>query len=151
MEGNAGPWALQSLDYEYTYHWGSVSEVGAQTIAILSLGFERLPDFGVFPISILGRLEDTFLGRGERISFPQAPLFDQYFAVVGDNAPAIVSYFSQPLVELLLANRTLSIIVENGRVMVFRRLTYVRAADYQEFLAQAYRVAELLAVMSNQR
>jgi hypothetical protein len=64
---------------------------------------------------------------------------------VGADAAQITTCLSRPLVDLFLQDRLLSLTVEEGRLLVFRRLTLVKAEEYQSFLAQAYRVAGLLA------
>jgi hypothetical protein len=56
---------------------------------------------------------------------------------------AATEVVSRPLRDLLLGDRLLTLIVEEGRLLFFRRLTYVRPEDDQGFLAQAYRVTEL--------
>lgn len=143
LEGQAGRWPLLALDYEYSFHWGSVTEIGAQTMAVLLSGFERLPPLAVVPIGTMGKIENFFLGKRNAIPFPHQPQFNRQFAVVGDASAA--ACIRRPLIDLLLADRLLTLLVENGRLLVFRRLTYIKAEDYQAFLAQAHRVAELLA------
>jgi hypothetical protein len=145
MEGSAGGRPMFALDYEYAYLWGSVTEIGAQTLVMFTSGFERLPPFGVIPISTMGKIENFLLGRRGTISFAQHPQFQRQFSVVGDDAPAITACISPALVEHLLGDRLLTLVVEGGRMLVFRRLTYVQPRDYQTFLAQAYRAAELLS------
>ena len=144
MEGSAGGWSMFALDYEYAYLWGSVTEIGAQTLVVFASGFERLPPFGVIPISTMGKIENFLLGRRGTIPFAHEPQFQHQFSVVGDNAPAVTACIGPELVELLLGDRLLTLIVDDGRLLVFRRLTYVQPRDYQTFLAQAYRAAELL-------
>jgi hypothetical protein len=65
--------------------------------------------------------------------------------VVGDDEAAILRCLNRELIDLLLSDRLLTLIVEDGRLLVFRRLTYIRAEHFQAFLAQAHRVAELLS------
>ena len=69
---------------------------------------------------------------------------DRFFAVVGDEPQSITRCLSQPLIDLFLSDPLLSLLVEGGRLLVFRRLTVLKADDYQAFLAQSFRVAELL-------
>jgi hypothetical protein len=148
LEGQTGSWPWIALDYEYTYSWGSVSEVGAQTILAFLAGFERLPPFAVIPIGMMGRLENYLLGNRTPIQTATSAQFNKRFAVVGEDANAIQSCLTQALLEVFLADALLTVIVEGGRLLVFRRLTYVRAEEYQAFLAQAHRVAELLSAPS---
>jgi hypothetical protein len=143
-EGTSGQFALMALDYHYAYLWGSVTEYADQTLIVFPAGFEALPALAVFPISVMGRLENLLLGKGGAIPFPHEPQFNAQFAVAGEDAARVAACLSRPLIELLLADRLLSLIVEQGRLLVFRRLTIVPAEQYQAFLAQAYRVAELL-------
>jgi hypothetical protein len=145
LEGTPGGRRMLALDYEYTYSWGSVSEVGAQTLVVFPSGFERLPHFGVVPTGVMGRLENFLLGDRGRITLPHASNFAQYFAVVGDDPAAIAACFSPQLVNLFMNDRLLTLLVEDGRLLLFRRLTYVPARDYQAFLAEAVQVANLLA------
>lgn len=146
MEGTKGRWPLTALDFEYTFFWGSVTEVGSQTIVAFHSGFETLPPLAIIPISTMGRIENMLLGKGDAIPFPHYPAFNARFAVLGADEPSIRSRVTPPLVELLLADPLLTLVVDDGRLLVFRRLTYVNAADYQNFLAQAYRAAELLSL-----
>jgi hypothetical protein len=145
MEGMPGAWPLMSLDYHYSFHWGSVTEYADQTIVAFVSGFEHLPPFAVVPISIMGRIENLFLGKSGAIGFPHAPQFNSQFAVVGGDAARIAQLVTPQLIEMLLRDKLLTIVAEQGRLLVFRRLTIVRAEDYQGFLAQAYSIAELLA------
>ncbi len=144
MEGSAGGRPMFAMDYEYAYLWGSVTEIGAQTLVVFPSGFERLPHFGIIPISTMGKIENFLLGRRGTIPFAHHPQFQSQFAVVGDDAPAITACIGPALIELLLGDRLLTLVVEGGRLLVFRRLTYVQPCDYQTFLAQAHRAAELL-------
>ena len=132
------------LDYKYVYFWRPEHEIGEQTIVVFA-EFESLPAFGVTPISRIGKLENLVLGQRGKILFPEAPEFSKNFAVVGENAPAIIACIGPSLIELLMADRRLTLSVENGRLLVFRRGVYWPVRDYQTFLAQAARIAELLA------
>jgi hypothetical protein len=145
LEGTAGRWPLVVFDYAYAYLWGTVSEIGEQTIATFLSGFDHLPPLGVIPISTMGKIENFFLGKGDTIAFPHEPSFSRCFAVVGDDEAAILRCLNRELIDLLLSDRLLTLIVEDGRLLVFRRLTYIRAEHFQAFLAQAHRVAELLS------
>lgn len=145
MEGTKGRWPLTALDFEYTFFWGSVTEVGSQTIVAFHSGFETLPPLAIIPVSTMGRIENMLLGKGDAIRFPHHPEFNARFAVLGADESSVRAWITPPLVDLLLADRLLTLVVEDGRLLVFRRLTYVQAADYQNFLAQAYRAAELLS------
>jgi hypothetical protein len=143
MEGQPGAWPLISLDYHYAFLWGSVTEYADQTIAVFS-GFDQLPPLAIVPIGILGRIENQFLGKGGAVAFPQHPEFNRSFAVVAADPPGVMRVLRPELIELLLSDRLLTVIVDQGRLLVFRRLTIVRADEYQAFLTQAYRVAQLL-------
>jgi hypothetical protein len=149
MEGVSGRRPMIALDYHYSFHWGSVTEYADQTIAVFLSGFDHLPAFAVFPIGTMGRIENFFLGKvSGAIPFPQHPQFNSQFAVVGEDPQAITGCLSPRVVDMLLSDRLLSLVVEGGRLLVFRRLTIVKAEDYQAFLAQSFRVAELLAERS---
>ena len=145
MEGDQGRWPMTALDFEYTFFWGSVTEIGSQTIAAFHSGFESLPALAVVPISTMGRIENMLLGKGNAIRFPHHPEFNARFAVLSADEANILALISPALIDLLLADRLLTLVVEQGRLLVFRRLTYVRAEDYRQFLGQAYRAAELLS------
>jgi hypothetical protein len=101
--------------------------------------------FILFLLGIMGRIENFLLGRGGQVPMTHEPQFQQAFAVVGEDPPATAACLGRPLIDLLLADRLLTVIVEGGRLLVFRRLTYVRPEDYQAFLAQVVRIAELLS------
>lgn len=134
---------LQALDYEYTYFYGSVTEIGSQTLAVVTGGFAHLPEFGIIPTGIMGKLENAVLGKFDTIAIPHLPGLNQNFYIVGEDAPRVTAV-ATALSQILLSDRLLNVIVEDDRLIVFRRLTYVTAHEYQAFLAQAFRIAEVL-------
>lgn len=145
LEGQSGRFRLLALDYHYAYLLGNVNLLADQTIVVFPEGFAHLPDLAVFPISIMGKLENFLLGKAEAIAFPQFPQFNSQFAVIGRDPQRITACLTPDLQNLLLSDRLLSLVVDQGRLLVFRRLTIIKAEDYQAFLARAYQVAELLS------
>jgi hypothetical protein len=144
MQGTPGGRQMLSLDYSYTYAWGSVTEVGEQTLVVFPGGFDHLPPLGIVPISTMGKIESYLLGNRNKNPFAD-PRFTSQFVVVGDDYTHIAAVISPTLIETMLADRLLTVVAEQGMLIVFRRLTYVAASDYQAFLAEAFRVAELLS------
>jgi hypothetical protein len=143
MDGTPNGREMIALDYEYTYTWGSVSEVGSQTMVVFR-GFEHLPPMGIIPIGIMGRLENFLLGDRNKIPFAD-PRFTSQFVVVGDDYTHIAATITPTLIDTIINDRLLTSVAEQGMLIIFRRLTYVAASDYQAFLAEAFRVAELLS------
>lgn len=141
--GTAGGRTLQALDYDYSYHWGSVTEYAQQTLVVFPAGFERVPPFFVVPNTLTSKLENMILGNRGRIPFPNVPQFSSDFSVVGDHAPSAVACVT-PLIPLFLQDRLLTVFVDQGRLLVFRRLTYLPADQYRAFLATAFHIAEVL-------
>jgi hypothetical protein len=145
FEGQTGQLPWIALDYEYSYSWGSVSEVGSQTIVAFLSGFEHLPAFAIVPISTMGKIENLFLGKRDQIVCGSDPQFHRKFSVVGTDSAPVQRCLGQPLINLFLTDSLLTAVVEQGKLLIFRRLTYIPADGYQAFLATAHRVAELVA------
>ena len=144
VESHAGRFPWMALDYEYWYLYGTINEVGSHTIVAFLSGFEQLPEFAIIPIGVVGRIENLFLGKGGAIESPLDNQFNRLFGVYGDDAKAVQRCLSRKLIDMFLADRLLTAVVEGDRLFVFRRLTYVAADEYSEFLARTRAIAELL-------
>jgi hypothetical protein len=92
----------------------------------------------------MGKIENLFLGKRDQIVCGSDPQFHRKFSVVGTDAASVQRCLGQQLINLFLADPVLTVVVEQGKLVIFRRLTYVPADGYQAFLAESHRVAELL-------
>jgi hypothetical protein len=150
VQGQSAGLAWQSLDYEYTYFYGSVTTIGEQTLVIFPTGFCHLPEFAIVPLGLAGKLEEFFLGRGSAIESRQNKRFNKEFGVYGDDEPGIQRCLTRKLLGLFEDDPTLTVVVESGALYIFRRLTYVRAEGYGEFIAKAEQIGRLLKNLDDQ-
>lgn len=146
LSGEVQGRALLALDYEYRYLLGSVSLVSKATLVVYRNGFEHLPAFSVIPISVMGQVENAILGKTNAIAFPHDPQFERMFGVVGPDPLAIQSCLAPQLVEFFKHDHLLTVLVENGQLIVFRRQTLLTADQYRAFLEQTYHLAEMLCM-----
>lgn len=137
---------LWALDYEFRYFLGVVNLVGKQTVVVLENGFERLPEFAIVPQNWAERLENSIMGKSFLQSFvvPGAHDFNHYFAVAGDPAE-VLPRLSPEAVQFFLQDKGLTLEVNAGRILLFRRENYLRPEEYGPFL----RTAASLAIALN--
>lgn len=144
MRGNPGGRAIVALDYKYGYFYGAVSVIGEQTIAAFPNALSGHADLAIVPIGLADQFLNRVAGTPPAIRTPEAPQFERQFRVATHDAAAAVRVLNTELVNMFLHDRQLTVVVENGHLLVFRQLTYIPVKEYQDFLAKAFRLAELL-------
>lgn len=148
LESVAGNHRITTLDYEYRYFYGAVNIIGWATIVVYHGGFDRLPQMAVVPLGVMAQIENALLGKGDAIKFPHDPEFDRRFAVVGNDPQSILACLSPPLFRTFKNDPLLTLLSEDGRLLFYRRQTYVRPSEYGAFLAEVHHIAEWLAKMT---
>lgn len=143
VQGSANSISFLALDYRYSYFYGTVSLIGEQTLAVFPGQVNNELRFAIVPVGWADQMADRLTGASAN-SYHHNPEFVRRFYVVSDNDSVLPDIFSDQFVELFLREPKLTLVVEQGRVMVFLQGTYIPARQYQEFLRLAFQIVEII-------
>ena len=148
LEGTYRRRPLTAVDYTTLHLLGYQHFVRRRTAAVFTAGFERLPSFAVVPQTWADKFEQAVLGPtapGKKVAVPDEKEFNRHFAVLTEaNRAALVACLTPAVIDAFLEDKNLSLEVYDGMMVVHRRQTVVAAAEYEEFLRTASRIAQAL-------
>jgi hypothetical protein len=142
---------LAVFDYSFLWLLGYKHVVSRQTVAIFTAGFESLPEFAVVPRTWADRFRQFILGEalGPTLKVPGEQDFNRHFLLTGTERKAVLRCLTEEVLDLLLEDTRLQIEVRGGMLLVCPREVTVGAAEYEDFLATAGRIARALARAGN--
>jgi hypothetical protein len=131
-----------ALDYFYAYDYGAVAFEADETLVVFPDLVTRLPDLFIFPMGIGDRLLSQFFGAHQRVNVPSAPDFLKRFQVGSADPAAAEQVMAVPLLQVFQQNPKLSLVIENGTLIVFYQLQQVTPKAYAQFLSTASQLAQ---------
>jgi hypothetical protein len=138
-----------ALDYFYAYDYGAVSFEADESLVVFPNLVPQLPDLFIFPMGIGDRLLSQVFGAFQQVSVPTAPEFPKHFRVGSSDPVAAHNVINVPLLQVFHQNPKLSLVIEDGTLIVFYQLQHVPPKSYKQFLSAAHQLA--LAVSSSQQ
>lgn len=138
-----------ALDYFYAYDYGAVSFEADESLVVFPNLVPQLPDLFIFPMGIGDRLLSQVFGAFQQVSVPTAPEFPKHFRVGSSDPVAAQNVINVPLLQVFHQNPKLSLVIEDGTLIVFYQLQHVPPKSYKQFLSAAHQLA--LAVSSSQQ
>jgi hypothetical protein len=138
---------LAALDDSFLWLLGYKHVVSRQTVAVFTAGFERVPQFAVIPRTWADRFRQFILGAalGPTFKVPGEEDFSRHFLLAGAERDAVLRCLTAEALDLFLEDRRLQVEVGGGMLLVCLREVTVGAAEYEDFLATADRIARALA------
>jgi hypothetical protein len=133
-----------ALDYFYAYDYGAVSFEADESLVVFPELVPHLPDLCVFPMGLGDRLLSQFFGAFQQVKVPAAPEFTRRFHVGSADPATAQRMITVPLRQVLQRNPELSLVIEEGTLMVFSQLHQIPAQEYHEFLAAAKQLAHAI-------
>jgi hypothetical protein len=137
-----------ALDYFYAYDYGAASFEADESLVVFPNLVPQLPDTFIFPMGIGDRLLSQVFGAFQQVSVPTAPEFPKHFRVGSSDPVAAQNVINVPLLHVFHQNPKLSLVIEDGTLIVFYQLQHVPPKLYKQFLSAAHQLA--LAVSSSQ-
>lgn len=138
-----------ALDYFYAYDYGAASFEADESLVVFPNLVPQLPDLFIFPMGIGDRLLSQVFGAFRQVSVPTAPEFPKHFRVGSSDPVAAQNVINVPLLQVFHQNPKLSLVIEDGTLIVFYQLQHVPPNSYKQFLSAAHQLA--LAVSSSQQ
>lgn len=138
-----------ALDYFYAYDYGAASFEADESLVVFPNLVPQLPDLFIFPMGIGDRLLSQVFGAFQQVSVPTAPEFPKHFRVGSSDPVAAQNVINVPLLQVFHQNPKLSLVIEDGTLIVFYQLQHVPPKSYKQFLSAAHQLA--LAVSSSQQ
>ncbi len=137
-------WPHFALDYFYAYDYGAVSFESDESLVVFPDLVPHLPDLFVFPMGIGDRLLSQIFGAFQQVSVPAAPEFVKRFRVGSADPVAAERMIAAPLLQVFHRNPKLSLVIEDGTLIVFYQLQQVPPKAYAEFLSAANQLAQAI-------
>jgi len=131
-----------SLDYFYAYDYGAISFEADESMVVFPDLVPDLPDLCVFPMGVADRLLSQFFGAFQQVRVPAAPEFTKRFHVGSADPATAQRMITVPLRQVLHRNPGLSLVIDNGTLIVFSQLQQIPAKSYAEFLSAAKQLAQ---------
>ncbi|MBL8817453.1 MAG: hypothetical protein JNL58_15605 [Planctomyces sp.] len=131
-----------ALDYFYAYDYGAVSFEADESLVVFPDLVPHLPDLFVFPMGLGDRLLSQFFGAFQQIKVPASPEFPRHFHLGSIDPAAAERMITVPLLQVFHQNPNLSLVIENGTLIVFYQLQQVSPKAYAQFLSAAHRLAQ---------
>jgi hypothetical protein len=131
-----------ALDYFYAYDYGAASFEADESMVVFRELVPHLPDLFVFPMGFGDRLLSQVFGAYQQVSVPAAPEFPKHFRIGSADPAAAQNIFAAPLLQVFHQNPKLSLVIEDGTLIVFYQLQHVTPKAYAQFLSAAYQLAQ---------
>jgi hypothetical protein len=131
-----------ALDYFYSYDYGAVAFEADETLAVFPDLVPHLPDLFIFPMGIGDRLLSQFFGAFQSVNVPAAPEFPKRFRVGSAESDTAERMMTAPLLQVFQQNPKLSLVIEDGTLIVFYQLQQVTPKAYVQFLSAANQLAQ---------
>lgn len=133
-----------ALDYFYAYDYGSVSFEADESMVVFPNVASHLPDLFIFPMGFGDRLLSQVFGAFQQVQVPHAPMFPKHFRIGSADPVAAQRMISNSLLQVFHQNPKLSLVVEDGTLIVFYQLQHVTLKSYPQFLSAAHQLAQAL-------
>lgn len=133
-----------ALDYFYKYDFGAVSFEADESMVVFPELVPNRPDLFIFPMGIGDRLLSQFFGAFQQVHVPLAPEFPKHFHVGSSDPTTAAQMITVPLLQLFHQNPKLSLIIENGTLIVFYQLQHVPSSAFAQFLSTAHQLAQAI-------
>ncbi len=133
-----------ALDYFYAYDYGAVSFEADESLVVFPALVPHLPDLFVFPMGLGDRLLSQFFGAFQQVKVPAAPEFTKRFHVGSADPATAQRMISVPLRQVFHRNPELSLVVEEGTLIVFSQLQRIPVKSYRDFVSTANQLAQAL-------
>ena len=133
-----------ALDYFYAYDYGAVAFEADESLVVFPDLVPHQPDLFVFPMGIGDRLLSQFFGAFQQVKVPAAPEFTKRFHVGSADPATAQRMISVPLRQVFHRNPELSLVVEEGTLIVFSQLQKIPVKSYREFVSTANQLAQAL-------
>lgn len=137
-----------ALDYFYAYDYGAMSFEADESMVVFPGIVQQLPDMFIFPMGVADRLLSQVFGAFQQVPVPNAPEFPKYFRIGSVDPAAAQKAFSPALLEVFRQNPKLSVVIEDGTLIVFYQLQHVPPKAYTQFLSAAHQMAKALQATS---
>lgn len=131
-----------ALDYFYEYNYGAVSFEADETMVVFPELVPQLPDLFIFPMGLGDRLLSQVFGAFQQVKVPSAPEFPKHFHVGSADPAAAERVITVPLLQVFHQNPKLSLVIEDGTLIVFYQLQHVPPKAFPQFLASAFQLAQ---------
>jgi len=131
-----------ALDYFYAYDYGAIAFEADESLVVFPDLVPDLPDLFVFPMGVADRLLSQFFGAFQQVKLAAAPEFTKRFHVGSADPVTAQRMITVPLRQVLHRNPDLSLVIENGTLIVFSQLELIPAASYADFLSAANQLAQ---------
>ena len=136
-----------ALDYFYAYDYGAVSFEADESLVVFPELVPHLPDLCVFPMGLGDRLLSQFFGAFQQVKVPAAPEFSKRFHIGSADPATAQRMITVPLRQVFHRNPELSLVIEDGTLIVFPQLQNVPAKAYREFLSAAHQMAQAVSAV----
>lgn len=136
-----------ALDYFYAYEYGAVSFEADESMVVFPDLVPHLPDLFVFPMGIGDRLLSQFFGAFQQVNVPAGPEFPKHFHVGSADPTTAERMIGVPVLQVFHQNPKLSLVIENGTLIVFYQLQQVPPRAYTQFLSAGHQLAQSLRVV----
>ena len=135
-----------AVEYSFNHFYGNRVLNTRQTIVVFTHEVHSMPDFAVVSQSYSEMLEQLIAGSpfGKKIKVPDEDDFNRHFTVAGQDRKALLACLSSDVIDVLLDDKQLTFVIQDGRLLVARQRVIVPAAEYEEFLLSASRLAREL-------
>jgi len=133
-----------ALDYFYAYDYGAVSFEADESLVVFPALVPHLPDLCVFPMGLGDRLLSQFFGAFQQVKVPAAPEFTKRFHLGSADPAAAQRMITVPLRQVFHRNPELSLVVEEGTLIVFSQLQKIPVKSYRNFVSTANQLAQAL-------
>lgn len=131
-----------ALDYFYAYDYGAVSFEADESLIVFPGLVPQLSDLFIFPMGIGDRLLSQFFGAFQQVNVPAAPDFTKRFHVGSTDPSAAEALISIPLLQVFQQYPKLSLVIENGTLIVFEQLRQVPPKAFAQFLLAGNTLAQ---------
>ncbi len=131
-----------ALDYYYAYDYGAVSFEADESMVVFPELVPHLPDLFIFPMGIGDRLLSQIFGAFQQVNVPSAPEFPRHFRIGSADPATAERVIAVPLLQVFHQNPKLSLVIEDGTLIVFYQLQQVPPKAFAQFLSAANQLAQ---------
>ncbi|MDY7109293.1 MAG: hypothetical protein SYC29_11725 [Planctomycetota bacterium] len=139
------------FDYQYRVPYGTIepdnteaSLVPIQTVAVIRLAEDRLPDFEARPREAFARRAPRRRGY-HRVRLPEFPAFDERYLVRGRDEAAVRAALTDELLAYLLHRDGLCLDAGGPWLVVYRPQRRLAPSQMAELLEEAFEIGTILA------
>jgi hypothetical protein len=130
-----------ALDYFYAYDYGAVSFEADESMVVFPELLPHLPDLFVFPKGVGDRILSQIVNSHQQVNVPAGPEFSKHFHVGSADPTTAERMIGVPVLQVFHQNPKLSLVIENGTLVIFYQLQQVPTKAYTQFLSVAQQLA----------